>query len=344
MRTAAALLYPDALATSVTLPMEILRAAGQLASATRRDTNPGQFRLLTTAGDGPVSFSSGLELGTSGELRAAPHVDLLILPAIWRSPNRTLRLCAPLLPELQRRHEQGTLLCSVGTASCLLAEAGLLDGRSATTHWNDFEPFSRRYPEVNLKRRHLITQSGTIYCVGSVNSIADLMVHVVELWYGKRISRAVENQFSPEIRRRFHTAAFLEGTHTAHHDEAVMEAQISMQEHVASPRPLQELAQAAGLGVRSFTRRFRRATGMSPLQYAMQLRVNEARSLLLHSNLDINDIAWRCGWQSGSLFSRQFRLRVGMPPRDYRAAVRGKRFVTGDGSPHSTTYAAARSA
>ncbi|MFN2329641.1 MAG: helix-turn-helix domain-containing protein, partial [Chromatocurvus sp.] len=166
-----------------------------------------------------------------------------------------------------------------------------------------------------------------------LNSIADLMVHVVELWYGKRIARAVENQFSPEIRRTFQTAAFLEGMHTAHHDELILEAQMRMQEQLASPKPLRDVARDAGLGTRSFTRRFRRATGMSPLQYVMQLRVSEAKSLLLQSNLDINEITWRCGWQSASLFSRQFRLRVGMSPRDYRAAVRGKRFIAGDSQP-----------
>lgn len=329
MRTAAALLYPDALATSITLPMEILHAASQLASVAKRGRTQGQFRLLSTEGDKPVTLGSGLVLTPAASLRSSPMIDMLILPAIWRSPDRTLGLSKHLLPELRRRYAEGTVLCSVGTASSLLAEAGLLAGRSATTHWNYFDRFEKRYPDVNLKRRHLITQSGSIFCVGSVNSIADLMVHMVELWYGKQISRAVENQFSPEIRRTFHTAAFLEGAHTAHHDEVILEAQTSMQEQLTNPRPLKDVARNAGLGMRSFTRRFRRATGVSPLQYAMQLRVGEAKSLLLHSNLDINEIAWRCGWQSASLFSRQFKLRVGMPPRDYRAAVRGKRFIAG---------------
>ena len=329
MRTVAALLYPDALATSITLPMEILHAASQLASVARRGAPQGRFRLVTANTDAQVGLASGLTLGASGQLRDAADLDLLILPAIWRSPNSTLRLCRPMFPELRRRLENGTLLCSVGTGSCLLAEAGLLNGRSATTHWNNFEHFARRYPAVELKRRHLITQSGNIYCVGSVNSIADLMVHIVEQWYGKRIARAVENQFSPEIRKTFRAAAFLESTHTAHHDETVLETQARMQDQLASPLSLAQLAQAAGLGVRSFTRRFRRATGMSPLQYLLQLRINEAKSLLLHTNLDINEIAWRCGWQSASLFSRQFRLRAGMSPRDYRAAVRGKRFAAG---------------
>ncbi|MFN2329640.1 MAG: DJ-1/PfpI family protein, partial [Chromatocurvus sp.] len=162
MHTAAALLYPDALATSITLPMEILHAASQLASVTSHGAAQGEFLLLSAAGDRRITLSSGLALSADGPLEHAPAMEMLILPAIWRSPTRTLRLCANLLPDLRRRHEQGTLLCSVGTASCLLAEAGLLTGRSATTHWNYFDRFEKRYPDVHLKRRHLITQSGNI--------------------------------------------------------------------------------------------------------------------------------------------------------------------------------------
>jgi transcriptional regulator GlxA family with amidase domain len=327
MRYAAALLYPDALATSVTLPMEILHAASQMAGVAQRGRPQGRFALASTDGSGPVTLGSGLRLPTEGSLQELPALDLLILPAIWRSPQRTLRLCSPLLPELQRRLDAGTRLCSVGTASCLLAEAGLLEGRSATTHWNHFEHFARRYPNVALKRRHLITQSGRIYCAGSVNSIADLMVHIVENWYGPRIARAIEAQFSPESRRTFASAAFLEGGGTAHHDEAILDAQSRLRERLAEPLGLGRLAAEAGLSERTFTRRFRRATGLSPLQYQMRLRIGEARSLLQHSNLGISDIAWRCGWQSASLFSRQFRQRVGLSPRAFRAAVRGKRFA-----------------
>ena len=196
MHTAAALLFPDALATSVTLPMEILQAASQLAS-TRRRGEPQVRTLLAGPDRRTLRLASGVRLMPDIPFDALPALDLLILPAIWRNPLPTLRAAAPLLPLLQAYAAGGTRICSVGTSSYLLAEAGLLDGRPATTHWHFFDRFHNRYPGVNLKTRHLITQSDNIYCVGSVNSIADLMVHVVEDWFGSRIARAVESRDGP---------------------------------------------------------------------------------------------------------------------------------------------------
>ncbi|KGE05131.1 GlxA family transcriptional regulator [Pseudohaliea rubra] len=323
---AVALLYPDALATSITLPMEILHAAAQRARSGGRHTPGCNFHLAGAAGSGQVRLGTGLTLSASAGLGALPPPDLLLLPAVWRSPRRTRRLCEPLHGELRRLAAAGTRLCSVGTASRVLADAGLLDGRSATTHWSDFDRFAADYPTVTLRRRHLITQSGNLYCAGSVNSIADLLVHIVEQWYGPAVARAVESQFSPESRQTFMSAAFLEDSRTSHADERVLDAQLYLQENLAERHSLSALARRAGLAPRSFGRRFRRATGTTPMAYLLQLRVGEARSLLLHSDLPLGEVAWRCGWQSASRFSEQFRARTGLAPREYRAATRGKRF------------------
>ncbi len=172
MNTIAALLYPDALATSVTLPMEILRAAAQMARVRSRTRPP---RLLLAGPDkNPVTLFSGITLMPDMSYKQLPPLDLMILPAIWRNPEKTIRAAHPNIERLQAAAARGTRICAVGTATCLLAEAGLLDGRPATTHWNYFEQFAQRYPNVKLKSKHLITQSDNIYCVGSVNSIADL--------------------------------------------------------------------------------------------------------------------------------------------------------------------------
>lgn len=226
MYTVAALVYPDALASSLTLPMEILTAASQTALGANRHARPLSF-LLAGETHAPLSLASGLTLHLTAARDNLPPLDLLILPAIWRNPLPTLRACNGWLPELRRIAATGTRICSVGTASCILAEAGLLAGRPATTHWNWFERFARRYPDVQLKTRHLITQSENIYCVGSVNSIADLCVHVTEDWYGSRIAKAVEHQFSPEIRRPFRAAARQDPPRSSHHDETVLQAHSS---------------------------------------------------------------------------------------------------------------------
>jgi len=327
VHTSIALLYPNALATSISLPLEILHAAAQQRRAHRRN-EPAARQLLALPGPGTDApqLAGGLQLHTSHRLQDLPAPALLILPAIWRNPAPALRQCRHIHAVLRDYAERGTLICSVGTGSCLLAEAGLLDGRVATTHWNYFDHFARRYPRVDLKRRHLITQAGNIYCAGSVNSIADLMVHIVERWYGPRCARAVEHQFSPEIRQSFTAAAFLEHGRSAHHDEQILQLQLYLQETLQEQHSLASMAAHTGLSTRGLSRRFRSATGVSALQYLLQLRVQEARALLLHSNLNLGEIAWRCGWSSASQFSQQFRAREGVSPSGYRAAVRGKRF------------------
>jgi transcriptional regulator GlxA family with amidase domain len=156
------------------------------------------------------------------------------------------------------------------------------------------------------------------------------MIHLVEEWFGSRIARAVENQFSPEIRRSFSGAAYQEEPLTSHHDETVLEAQEWLQEHLSTPITLASLAEHLGLSVRTLNRRFRQATGLSPQAYLQTLRVALAKDLLRHSNLPVNDIAWQTGLQDVSYFGQLFRRHAGMNPLAYRQAVRGKLFAPQD--------------
>ena len=327
----AALLYPQALATSFTLPMEILHAASQMASVEQRGSAQLQFQLA-----GPdrrqITLSSGLTVKPDVAYSDLQPLDLLLLPAAWRQPMPAVKQMRPWMGLLAKQARSGARICSVGTGSFLLAEAGLLDGRSATTHWNYFQQFGQRYPQVDLKTRHLITQSDNIYCVGSVNSIADLMVHIVEEWFGSRIARAIENQFSPEIRRSFKAAAYQSEPDSAHQDEVIAQAQQWLQSRLASPISIEELAGKVDLNPRTFNRRFKKATGLSPLAYLQHLRIGNAKDLLRHSNLGVGDIAWQVGLQDVSYFSALFRRHCGMSPLRYREAVRGKLFDPGGSS------------
>ncbi|MCB1689503.1 MAG: helix-turn-helix domain-containing protein [Halioglobus sp.] len=326
MHMAAAVLYPQALATSITLPMEILQAASQMARVQDREASRVRFLLAGPTG-GDVTLGSGIVLKPDITLADLPPLDLLLLPAIWRNPLPAVTAARDWQDLLREQAASGTRICSVGTGSYLLAEAGLLNGRAATTHWNYFEAFSQRYPAVDLKTRHLITQSDNIYCVGSVNSIADLMVHIVEEWFGSAIARAIENQFSPEIRRSFRAAAYQNEADSSHHDEVVAQAQQWLQMHLSTPVSMTQLAAQTQLSARTLHRRFKRATGMAPLNYLQSLRIAGARELLRHSNLSVGDIAWQHGIQDVSYFSQLFRRHCGMSPLEYRNAVRGKLFT-----------------
>ncbi|QFU77833.1 helix-turn-helix domain-containing protein [Halioglobus maricola] len=323
-----ALLYPQALATSITLPLEILQAAAQLARVRSRHS-ASVSTVLAAPELTPITLFGGLTLTPETHYQDLDELDLLIIPAIWRNPQPIVAAAAPWLPKLREFADAGTRLCAVGTGACLLAEAGLLDGRPATTHWNYRDEFARRYPKVQLKSRHLITQSDTIYCVGSVNSIADMAVHLIEEWYGDSIARAVENQFSPEIRQPFRAAAYQTGPDDSHHDELVAQAQDILREQLSHPVTLRDIAARLGISDRSLNRRFHQACGTSPRAWLENLRITQARELLRHSNLPTNEVAWQVGISDASHFGKVFKRAVGITPAKYREAVRGKLFTPG---------------
>jgi len=326
MHTAAAILYPNALATSITLPMEILQAASQMSSVGTKGSPQVRF-LIAGPGRQWMKLPSGIKLKPDLAIDEIPTTDLLILPAIWRNPLPTVLASGDLIAKLPEIAASGTRICSVGTASCLLAEAGLLSGKPATTHWNYFDRFSHRYPDVDLKTHHLITQSDNIYCVGSVNSIADLMIHIVEEWFGSRIAKAVENQFSPEIRQSFHAASYQNEPDSSHPDELVREGQQWIQDNLAKSISIADLAKRLKLNQRTLNRRFKAATGLAPQAYLQGLRISTARDLLRTSNLSVSEIAWQVGLHDTSYFSQLFRSHNGMSPLRYREAVRGKLFA-----------------
>lgn len=321
----AALAHPRMLATSITLPLEILRAAAQ---ATADKPTPRVVLHLLTNDGKTLELADGLSLNTTMPDQAE-RPDVLLIPAIWRNPRWVLRHHSWQIDFIRHCIDGGSRICSVGSGSFLVAETGLLDGRDATTHWHWFDAFEQRFPAVRLRRDQLITQSEQIFCVGSVNSIADLMVYLSGLLFSRSAALAIENQFSPEIRRRFSPHSLL-APNDHHSDEKVLDAQLALRHRLQEPLDLKSLAASVELSPRTLNRRFKLATGLSPGAYLTASRIAEARTLLHHSNLDIGEVGWTVGYRDASRFSRQFKTLTGMSPRRYRTAVRGKSFNAAD--------------
>lgn len=320
------LVLEQALVSSLSLAAEMLHAADDFHR--RRHRQRERLQLLYCAPD------RRRQMPTAGELvlhthhrRPAPgETDLIILPALWRKPDRTVKQHAALLPWLRQHQMAGTRICAVGSGSSFLAEAGLLEARPATTHWHDFQRFAEHYPAVQLQRRHLITRSGNLYCAASINAVADLMMHFIQELYDLPTAREVESHFSPEIRSPYEQQLYSADSTLLHHDEDMVRAQDWLRQRLAQSIRIEELAQALSLSLRSLNRRFRAATGQSPQAWLNRQRLELARDMLRHTNLAIAEIAWQCGFRQASHFTASFRQYMQQTPRAYREAVRGKLF------------------
>ena len=318
----AALIHSNALASSVTLPMELSMAAGQAAGQVFDADN--HVSLVSPEG-GKITTSGGLTVETKA-IDSVGTLDLLVISAIWRDPRRVLTKHPSLVPFIRRTAESGAAIAAVGTGSFLLAETGLLRRKAATTHWFWFDEFAKRYPEIDLRRDQLIVQSNNLYCAGSVNSISDLLVYLMGGFYNPEVARRIENQFSPEIRQRFRTTQL--GSHMLqeHYDEIVMDLQLYMREKLRAPVSTIDFAGRYGLSERTLSRRFQRATGTTPWQFLLTLRMSEAATLLRTTNLSVTQVAAEVGITDSAHFARQFKKTNQLTPTQYRKAVRGKMF------------------
>lgn len=320
------LLLDDMLTSSISLPLEMLHAAENRRKI-KAPRSPNALHIKTVAlSHDIIRTTAGLTIVPDALYEDINHADLVLIPSIWRNPLRTISDQPRLLDWLRRLHNNGTQLCAVSTGAFLLAEAGLLDQRPATTHWFYLDLFEQRYPNCNLQRHHLITQKDGLHCAGSVNAAADLMIYFVKVTFGQAISRQVESQFSPEIRRSYGESLYIEQGLQQHPDEEVAQVQHSINLDSATIKSIAGLAQQHGLSVRTLNRRFKHVTGITPLSYLQQKKLENARELLQHSNLSIADIADQTGFTDISYFGAQFKKHMAITPRQYRNSVRGKLF------------------
>ena len=317
--------FKKVLGTSITIPMEMLNAADLINRIDRKGYQKLHMQLVSPDGRN-IPLTAGLELVCTHTLEEVTQTDLIIVPALWGNPRGIARRYPQLLAWLQFHNQQNALICAVGTGSFFLAEAGLLRNKVATTHWYYFDQFAELYPDVHLQRDRFITRAGNIYCAGSVNSVRDVMLHFIEEAFNAGAANQVSRHFTHEVKRSY-TSTFLKNSPQHYHDdEGIIEIQDWMHSQFHTPVNLEVMAAKFDISVRSLNRRFRRATGKTPMQYIQQVRMENAKELLRTSNLSIAEVGFNTGFPDCSYFTAQFKKAVSLTPSAYRDMVRKKLF------------------
>ncbi|MBV2080791.1 MULTISPECIES: GlxA family transcriptional regulator [Pseudomonas] len=223
-----------------------------------------------------------------------------------------------LLQWLRLQHAGGTVLGGVCIGSIMLARSGLLDGRSATTHWSSAKSFAACYPAVRLEADKPIVDDGDLITSAGLMAWSELGLRLVDRLMGPSIATDTARFLVIE-----HSASASQcGSNFApilrHGDGAVLKVQHWLQASGAVDVSVAAMAQEANLEERTFLRRFRNATGLKPTEYCQHLRVGKARQMLEFTNGTIDHIAWTVGYQDPSAFRAIFKKITGLSPSDYR--------------------------
>jgi transcriptional regulator GlxA family with amidase domain len=306
------LLYPRAQLAAVHGLTDLFLVANRLA-AQGEGADPPVLRVShwQAMEDGAIER----DFDTHPERASRPRA--LILPPSLGEPITPEAAAAPAR-WLKARHAEGAMLCSVCAGAFLLAETGLLAGRTVTTHWNLTERLAARFPDVRVDADKLVIDDGDVMTAGGLMAWTDLGLKLVDRLLGPTMMLKTARFLlvDPPGREQRYYSSF--APRLQHGDEAILRTQHWLQATGARDVSLAAMASRAGLEARTFLRRFRKATGLKPTEYCQQLRVGKARELLESTSRTIDQVAWDVGYEDAGAFRKVFHKVMGLTPGDYR--------------------------
>jgi transcriptional regulator GlxA family with amidase domain len=291
------------------------KLTGEASEARRMDP------LIVARRTEPYASAVGPPIAPQAPLARSGTADIVIVtdldlfaglpPDAWRDETAWLR----------HQFDRGATVCSVCTGSVLLAQAGLLDGLEATTHWSATAIFHERYPSVRLHPERVLCPAGPEHRVitsGGPGSWEDLALYLIARFCGEAEARRVAKIFVLGDRSEGQLVFAVMGRPRRHDDAVVDACQTWIASHYDGPNPVARMARQSGLAERTFKRRFKAATGYAPVDYVLALRIEEAKQLLETTREPIDAVAHAVGYDDPTFFRRLFKRRTGVTPARYR--------------------------
>jgi transcriptional regulator GlxA family with amidase domain len=273
---------------------------------------------VCAAAPGPVPAETGFDVLVPHGLDALADADTVVVPGIG---DRAWPLPGEPLAALRAAAERGARVASICTGAFMLAAAGLLDGRRATTHWRYASRLAREFPAVTVDPGVLYVDDGDVLTSAGVAAGVDLCLHMVRADFGAEAANAIARRMVVAPHRDGGQAQFVERPLPAA-GAGLAGTRAWMQERLAQPISVEQMARHAGYSPRSFARRFRAETGTTPLQWLIGLRVAEAQRLLEGTDLPVEQVAARAGFGTAVALRQHFSRALSTSPTAYRRTFR----------------------
>ncbi len=320
----AILAYPEATGSVVYGLFDLFAAAGRdWGFVVEGQPGPQLMRpFIVSRQAGLLEAVNGVRILPHAALDQAPAADIICVPEIAVSPGESLE--GRFLDEvawLRERYRAGATLASACSGAVLLAEAGLLDGQDATTHWAFCEILQQRYPSVRVHPERALVLAGEgqrLIMAGAGTAWHDLALYLIGRFVGidaamqvARINLIDWHHVGQQPFARLARTRQVE-------DAIIARCQAWIAEHFHEPSPVTSMTRLSGLAERSFKRRFRAATGMAPIEYVHTLRLEAAKQRLESGDSSAETIAFEVGYEDAAFFRRLFRRHVQLTPTEYR--------------------------
>jgi transcriptional regulator GlxA family with amidase domain len=295
------------------------------AAGTFLKNSPGEslFTLRIVAAElGPMELITGVTIVPQDSIDTIEFTDIVLVPnVIVLSPEELHALDRRLIDWIAKMHRNGALICTACGGSLVLAKAGLLSGREATTHWSHVPVFRQEFPDVKLHENRIFVQTGegnSIVSCGGASSWQDLALLLIARFGSTEEAIRMSRVFLYQWHRDGQLPYASMPVNVHHGDGVILKCQIWLAENYARAEVVADVVRTSELPKRTFDRRFKAATGFSPLAYVQALRIEEAKQMLETGAASVEAIGREIGYQDAASFRRLFRRFAGMSPGDYR--------------------------
>jgi len=271
---------------------------------------------VCAAEPGPIRAMGGIAMQVSHSLRLLERADTIVIPG-WRDADE-----APppeLLRKVRQAYDRGARLCSICSGVFVLAAAGVLSGRRATTHWRYIDRLRARYPDITVEPNALYVDEGQVLTSAGSAAGLDMLVHLVRRDFGAKVANQVAQRLVIPPHREGGQAQFIPRPVAADERGRLAKLLDWIRSHLGVEHTIAALAERASMSTRTLQREFKAATGLAPYAWIVRERIERAKELLETTRLSAPEIAERIGIGSPESLRHHFRVRVGTTPAQYRA-------------------------
>lgn len=290
------------------------------ANAHRKETGKGELFKIEMAGISQETqvYDGSFSVQPQTHISAIKKTDLIIIPSLVRNFQKAVSGNELIIEWIERQYKEGAEVASICTGAFLLASSGILNGKSCSTHWSAADKFRTMFPKVNLQEDKLITDELGIYTNGGAYSFLNLIIYLVEKYYGRQTAIFCSKIFQIEMDRQSQSAFIIFKGQKIHGDEMVKEAQTYIEGKLHEQISIRQLASRFAVSRRTFDRRFIKATGNTPFEYSQRVKIEAAKKAFETSRKTINEVMYDVGYSDVKAFREVFRKFTGISPLDYR--------------------------
>lgn len=290
------------------------------ANAYRKSMGKKEIFSIQLAGiSKKVEFYDGLfSVKPHTTISSIEKTDLIVIPSLNHNYQSSVKNNKPIIRWIEEQYKEGAEIASICTGAFLLASAGLLEGKSCSTHWSAAENFRTIFPNVNLQPDRLITDENGIYTNGGAYSFLNLVLYLIEKYYDRETAIFCSKVFQIDIERTAQSPFTIFTTQKKHGDELISKAQTYLEQNIEEKISFEKLALRFAISRRNFDRRFIKATGNTPVEYLQRVKVEAAKKELEKGRKPIVEIMNEVGYSDDKAFREVFKRVTGLSPLDYK--------------------------